>query len=261
MTVAAPKASPEAQGGLKPDISAPFPTHLGLKPPTGPVDGETLSYTVDFLGITVGYARFQYSGTVPIDGKLTHHLKVNAWTSGLLSYVYPVSETIEYFLDVNTILPVRIEFKGNNNKRDTYAVYDQENSKIVYFFSDDGSISKTVDIISPCFDPVSVFYYFRWKYSGRDEKPLNVYGGRKVYQVAARVAGSERLSKKRGSVDTVIIEPIIWREGNPQDKGDHRMWLTDDGLRVPMKIYGKFRKIKEWTLVGELIPEKQRRAP
>jgi len=27
-------------------------------------------------------------------------------------------------------------------------------------------------------------------------------------------------------------------------------------FRVPVRIYGKFRKIKEWTLVGELMPER-----
>ena len=216
---------------------------------------ETLSFRVDFLGISVGYASFQCSGMVSVEGRAAYHIKVKAWTSGFLSYVYPISEAIEYYLDAETIQPIRIEYIGKKDKRDDVAIYDQKNGKIVYLYLDDGTIRKTVDTVPSCYDPVSAVYYFRSRDIGRESKPVNLYAGRKIYQIAGRSTGSERLKTKSGLVETLVIEPVIWREGKPYDKGEFRMWVTNDDRRVPVRIFGKFRKIKDWTLVGELIPE------
>jgi len=192
---------------------------------------------------------------VSVEGRAAYHIKVKAWTSGVLSYIYPISEAIEYYLDAETIQPIRIEFIGKKDKRDDVAIYDQKNGKIEYLYLDDGTIRKTVDTVPSCYDPVSAVYYFRSREIGRESKQVNLYAGRKIYQIAGRSAGSERLKTKNGLVDTLVIEPVIWREGKPYDKGEFRMWVTNDDRRVPVRIFGKFRKIKDWTLVGELIPE------
>ena len=226
-----------------------------LKLPQTAVQGETLSYRVNFLGIAVGYARFQYMGLVNIEGKAAHLISVKAWTSGALSFIYPVNEVINYYLDADTIQPIRIEYTNRKDNRDFYNVYDQENGKITSIYKDDGSIRKTANIVPSCHDPISVVYLFRWRYAGWEDKPTNVYAGRKIFQIAARHTGSERIITKIGPVDAVVIEPLIFREGNPEIKGEFRMWVTDDERRVPVKIFGKFRKIKDWTLVGELVPE------
>jgi hypothetical protein len=217
---------------------------------------EELAYRVDFLGITMGYARFTFAGMVSIGGKTAYHVKIRAWTSGVLSYLYPINETIDYYLDRETIEPIRIEYTGRKKKRDDVAIYDQENGKIVYRYRDDGKVRKRVDVVPSIHDPVSAIYYFRWRDMGREDRPRNVYGGRKVYQIAACFAGSERLRTDRGEFDTLVVVPVIRRDGKLENKGDLKMWVTSDERRLPVRIYGKFRKIKEWTLVGELLQER-----
>jgi hypothetical protein len=54
-------------------------------------------------------------------------------------------------------------------------------------------------------------------------------------------------------VDTIAVRPVIRRDGKPDDKGDLKIWFSSDERRVPVRLYAKFRKIKEWTLVGELM--------
>ncbi len=262
----APRALPEAEPSKKPRASAaqeppaPPAATAALPRPEGPPvpvwarQNESLAYRVDFLGITMGYARFLYKGRVTIGGRTAYHVNVRAWTTGVLSFLYPINETIEYYLDSETIAPIRIEYTGRKNKRDDVAVYDQENGKIVYRYRDNGQIRKKVDVLPLTHDPVSAAYYFRWRDMGREDKPKNVYGGRKVYQIATRIARSERLKTDRGEVDTLAIEPLIRRDGKAENKGDLRMWVTDDERRVPVRLYGKFRKVKEWTLYGELMP-------
>ncbi len=215
---------------------------------------EELVYRVDFIGITMGYARFRYQGKVSIDGKPAYHLNVRAWTSGILSYIYPINETIDYYLDVETIAPFRQEFTMRESGSDDVALYDQQTGKIVYRYRQSGKIRKQVTTVPSVYDPVSVAYYFRWKDLGAENRPRNVYAGRKLYQIASRILGNERIRTEHGEVDTIAVLPLIRRDGKPDDKGDLKIWFSNDEFRVPVRLYAKFHKIKDWTLVGELIP-------
>ena len=248
-------ASPVAPVPAEPSASAPARPE-GPQAPAWSRRNESLAFRVDFLGITMGYARFLYKGKVSIGGKTAYHVNVRAWTSGILSFLYPINETIEYYLDHETIAPIRIEYTGRKNKRDDVAIYDQEKGKIVYRYRDTGEIRKKVDVVPSIHDPVSATYYFRWRDMGREDKPKNVYGGRKVYQITTVFKGSERLQAGGAEVDTLVVEPVIRRDGKLENKGDLRMWVTNDEMRVPVRVYGKFRKIKEWTLVGERMPDR-----
>jgi len=219
--------------------------------------GEELVYRVDFIGITMGYARFRYQGKVSLGGKVAYHLNVRAWTSGVLAYIYPINETIDYYLDAETVAPLRQEFTQREKDKDDVATYDQETGKITYRYRETGEIRKRVETVPSVYDPVSVAYYFRWRDLGGEERPRNVYGGRKLYQISARVLGNERLKTERGELDTIVVQPIIRRDGKEDNKGDLRMWLSNDERRIPVRVYAKFTKIKEWTLVGELMPARE----
>ncbi|MHB1012630.1 MAG: DUF3108 domain-containing protein [Desulfobacteria bacterium] len=215
---------------------------------------EELVYRVDFIGITMGYARFRYQGKVSIAGKPAFHLNVRAWTSGILSYIFPINETIDYYLDAGTLAPIRQEFTQREREKDDVALYDQETGKITYRYRQSGKIRKQVNTIPSVYDPVSVAYYFRWRDLGAENRPRNVYAGRKLYQISSRVLGNERIRTEHGEVDTIAVLPLIRREGKPDNKGDLRIWFSSDERRVPVRLYAKFHKIKDWTLVGELMP-------
>ncbi|HSL92020.1 MAG TPA: DUF3108 domain-containing protein, partial [Candidatus Limnocylindrales bacterium] len=81
-----------------------------------------------------------------------------------------------------------------------------------------------------------------------------MYGGRKLYQISTRLLGKEKIGFSGRPVDAVVVQPVIKRDGRPDDKGDLRMWMTNDARRVPVRIYAKFKKIRTWTLTAELIP-------
>jgi hypothetical protein len=234
-------------------MSPPKGTHDAF-PPAWARSPEELVYRVDFIGITMGYARFRYQGKVLLAGKPAYHLNVRAWTSGVLSYIYPINDTIDYYLDAETLEPIRQEFRHPEREKDDVALYDQETGRITYRYLQSGKIRKQVTTIPSVHDPVSVAYYFRWKDLGVENRPRNVYGGRKVYQISSRVLGYERIRTERGEVDTIAILPVIRRDGKPDDKGDLKIWFSSDERRVPVRLYAKFHKIKDWTLVGELMP-------
>ena len=253
------EATPPAHRQKPADALHPVPAAPPKETRTVSVPGwakssEELVYRVDFIGITMGYARFRYEGKVLIAGKTAYHLNVRAWTSGVLSYIYPINDTIDYYLDVETLAPIRQEFTQRAKGKDDVALFNQETGRITYRYRQTGAIRKQVDTLPSIYDPVSVAYYFRWRDLGAVNRPRNVYGGRKIYQISTRVLGHERIRTDHGEMDTIAVVPVIRRDGKPDNKGDLKIWFSGDERRVPVRLYAKFRKIKEWTLVGELMP-------
>jgi Protein of unknown function (DUF3108) len=246
---------PALEVALPPMTASPPQETIGAAPPVWARGREELAYRVDFIGITMGYARFRYEGKVSIAGKTAYHLNVRAWTSGALSYIYPINDTINYYLDAETLAPIRAEYTRREREKDDVALYDQETGTITYRYRQSGKIRKKVDAVPSLYDPVSVAYYFRWRDLGVEDRPRNVYGGRKVYQISSRVLGSERIRTEQGEVDTIAVQPVIRRDGKLENKGDLKVWFSGDERRVPVRFYAKFRKITDWTLVGELLPK------
>ena len=218
---------------------------------------EELVYRVEFLGITMGYARFVFNGKVLLNGREVYHLSVRAWTSNILSLIYPINDTIDYYMDVKTLTPLRQEYTSGNRKKDDVAIYDQETGKIVYRYKESGEIRKEVDAVPNVYDPVTLTYFIRSRDLGAGEKGMNVYAGRKVWEISAVPLGVEKIATDRGEVETVVIRPVIKRDGKVENKGDLRMWMTRDERKVPIRLYAKFKKIRMWTLVGELMPERK----
>jgi hypothetical protein len=245
----APRRAPPAAGKAFTPVSSELPAWAAGK--------EVLVYRVEFLGMTMGYARFTFKGKVSMGGREAYHLNVRAWTSDFLSVIYPVNDTIDYYLDVKTLAPLRQEFAHPAKGKDDVAIYDQETGKIVYRYKATGEIRKQVDVPPDTYDPVSVAYYFRTRDLGAEERPRHMYGGRKLYEISTRLLGQEIIELSGRRVDTVVIQPVIKRDGHPDDKGDLRMWMTNDVRHVPVRIYAKFKKIRMWTLYAELMPPRE----
>ncbi len=219
---------------------------------------EELAYKVEFLGLTMGYARFTFLGKVLLSGKEAYHLRVRAWTTGLLSLMFSADDTIDYYLDVHSMAPLRQEVT-RSRKEDQVVTFDQENGTIVYRYKKNGKLRKKVDVVPNVYDPVSVAYYYRTRQLEGGEKEQSMYAGRKIYAVSAKPVGVERIRTDRGEFDTIIIQPVLRREGKVKDKRkiSMRMWMTRDERHVPVRLYAKFKKIRIWTLVGELLPDRQ----
>jgi hypothetical protein len=217
---------------------------------------EELFYRVEFLGITMGYARFSFLGKVLLSGKEAYHLRVRAWTSDLLSLFFPMDDTIDYYLDVHTIVPLRQEYT-KSKKRNDVAIYDQERGTIVYRNRKDGKIRKKVDVVPNVYDPVSLAYYIRARGPEGEAEEHSMYAGKKLWEVSAKSLGFEQIRTDQGEYDTVIVEPVLRQGGKMETKKEMRMWMTTDERHVPVRVYAKFKKIRTWTLVGELIPGQQ----
>jgi hypothetical protein len=222
--------------------------------PVRPWEKEELSFQVRYLGVPCGYARFRTFGRVSLGGREAIHLQVRGWTSKLLSIVYPLDTTMEYYIDPTTLLPIRIDqTKTERGKyRASIAIYDQAAGVITYWEKATGRMEKKIKAIPAVHDPVTVVYNIRTLDPATAQTPRYVYAGRKIWLVQPRRLGFETVKDENGrDVETVVLAPEIRREGQVENKGEFRVWISRDARHAPLLIHAS---IKLGTLEGRLIP-------
>lgn len=242
----------------KPPSAGPAPAARGAPPeiPIWASDGEELSYKVTFMGVTAGYARFISRGRVRIGGRDAYHIQIKAWTTGTLSVLFPISESFDYYLDAESLAPIRRDSVIRKVNRPEIVLFDQEKGTITHWYGDTMEVRKVKQIPPPGFyDGVGAMYFFRTRGIGDPSVSIRLFGGRKVYRASSETVGVETIPYGKGKVDTFLVKPIYREEGGSGEKpmvGELLVWVSKDPRRVPVKLYASFTKGLEWKLVGEL---------
>jgi len=60
-----------------------------------------------------------------------------------------------------------------------------------------------------------------------------------VYDLNVRYLGKERISVTAGTFDCIIVEPLVQEGGLFKSEGSIVVWLSDDKLRLPIKVKTK----------------------
>ena len=130
----------DAEGFLVVRASSPYTTEMadpGTKPDeallqTAYAGGETLRYTVSWLGITAGELVMQVSKIA--DSQETFALEVTARSAGLLAVFYPVEDQFRTIVQGVMRLPSRHEMQQKEGRRVNSKItkYDQERFRVSY---------------------------------------------------------------------------------------------------------------------------------
>ncbi len=161
--------------------------------------------------------------------------------------MYKVRDRYETYLDKEGLFPWRFEqhIREGGYSRDFSAFFDQRRG-----------IAKTsegsYEIPLYVNDIVSAFYYARlFDYSKMKEGEVfelhNFYKD-KVYPLQIIYHGKETIDVEAGKFECIIVEPVIAKGGLFKTKGNIIIWLSDDQLRIPIKVKTKI-------IVGSIDPE------
>lgn len=141
-------------------------------------------------------------------------------------------------MDVEGLFPWRFEqhIREGSFSRDFSAFFDQRNGK-AKTSEGEYKIPKYVN------DIVSAFYYARTlNYSklriGETIRLQNFYKDT-VYSLDVKYLGKEQVSVSAGTFNCIIVEPIIIKGGLFKSEGSIYVWLSDDNLRIPVKVKTK----------------------
>ncbi|HET56758.1 MAG TPA: DUF3108 domain-containing protein, partial [Ignavibacteria bacterium] len=101
-------------------------------------------------------------------------------------------------------------------------------------------------------DILSAFYITR-TFDFSDMKPgdrfhLENFYNDKVYPLDVIYLGKERITVEAGTFDCIMVEPLVVEGGLFKNEGNIIIWLTDDELKIPVKVKTK-------VLIGSIDSE------
>jgi hypothetical protein len=240
-------------------VRAPFPRATGMANPgtkpdeallqTAYAGGETLRYTVSWLGITAGELLMRVSKIA--DSQETFALEVTARSAGLLEVFYPVEDHFRTIVQGVMRLPSRHEMQQKEGRRVNSKItkYDQEKFRVSYRKNDEPADIYQVD--GPMHNEFSSFFFMRaLSFSGETPMVVPTFADKKRHEVVVTLEGKEEQESVLGKKNTIKVQPRLKFKGLYEKIGDPLVWLTDDAWRIPTRIQAK---IVIGSLTAELV--------
>jgi hypothetical protein len=223
--VTTPSAVVRAPLGEETSCDSPYAAPFGA--------GEKLDYSVKFGFIKAGQGSVEVVGRDTIRGREVWHTRFRV-KGGVP--MYKVDDVLESWIDTGCFQSLRfvqqLEERGKTRERRiemyperlAFSENDKPEERSAPRPLDDGSFFffvRTQDLV------VGETYEFG-QYFRPDRNP-----------VVIRVLGRERVKVPAGEFDTIVLQPVIKTKGIFSEKGEARIWLTDDSSRVMVKMQAK----------------------
>lgn len=201
--------------------------------------GEKLVFDVSYGMITAGEAILSIPEAAPVDGRQTYAVEVLVNSLPSFSWIYKVEDTYRTFIDMQSIAPLRFEqhIREGSYRRDFVATFDQARHTAR---TTDG---KELTIPPYVHDIMSAFYYvrtidFRGRQTGDVIMLQNFYKD-KTHDLAVKILGRQELEVEAGTFNTIVLEPMVREGGLFKSEGRIVVWLSDDELKIPLRINSK----------------------
>jgi hypothetical protein len=142
------------------------------------------------------------------------------------------------------------EHKQGRRSKDVVIDFDWKKQEAQY--SNFGKKRDPIAILPGSFDPLSVFYAFRF-YDLHEQKVLRtpVTDGKKCVMGQAEVIKREKIRLPIGTYETFLVEPELKDIGGVYEKSKDatlKIWVTADRRRIPVRIESK-------VVVGSFVAE------
>lgn len=225
-----------------------------LEPKKGLTIGETLGYSVEWLGIPVGKIVLKVEGSQTVNNYECYHITARALPNRFFQRLYDLEYQVDSYIDKQSFLPVRFQKTRRLNKENNYLTidFDWEKNEARYKSWGSGAFIKisplrqklegihptTTRIPQGTQDLFSSFYYFRvLKIKEGQSYPVNIYYGQRNWPVNLKVDKPFlREIYKKGAFAVVKVYPVS--ELNDYILGKRNFWvyLTVDSRRLPLEF-------------------------
>ena len=213
---------------------------------------ERLVYDISWTGIKAGTAVQEVSSR---GGEL--HIVSSVHSADWISPFFPVEDRTESVLSHNSGaetlgLPRTYQEKINEGKTHTLkeARFDQQRLRV-----DTKDFIKNTEksdaISAKTFDSLSCVYFVRSSelVIGRSLF-IDIYDCKRIWNTEVQVVRREEITTPLGRFKTIVVKPLLKAEGFFARTGDVTVWLTDDSLRIPVKMT---TKVKLGSITATLV--------
>lgn len=237
-----------------PSFRATGTAHPGTRPDeallqTAYAGGETLRYTVSWLGVKAGELVMQVSKIDDSQEKFV--IAITARSAGLLDVFYPVEDHFRTIVQGRMRLPIRHEMQQKEGRRvnSKLTLYDQEKFRVSHRKNDEPA--DIYQLEGPMQNEFSSFFFMRaLSFAGDAPMIVPTFADKKRHEVVVALEGKEEQESILGKKNTIKVQPHLKFKGQYEKVGDPLVWLTDDTWRIPAKIKAK---IVIGSLTAELV--------
>jgi hypothetical protein len=214
-------------------LAAPVPSHVPGVRTASPVTvriGEQLQYDLRYGILRAGKASLEVVGVDTVRGREAYHIRFAA-KGGIV--FYHVNDQYDSWVDAHAGVSLRYEqriHEGRYASDRRFEIFPESASYVEAGESRPG--------VQEPLDEVSFFYVLRSL--GMEEGAT--YTMRRYFRpennpIVIRVLRRERITVPAGTFDAVVLQPIIQtRKGAFSEKGDARLWVSDDPRHLILKV-------------------------
>ena len=257
-----PKLAPvqDVQLRRQPDIEDDEGFNFLRRPPSDPFRvGEKVVHSVSYFGTEAGRLTLQTMPYLDVNNKKSYHFQIGLSTSSLYSKVYSVDDTVDTFMDFESLVPhvFKLSLRETGKLQHSQGYFNHDTLKANYwekkYTEKNGQedTKKTWDLLPFSQNAFSGIFYMRifdWKigksYSFRvsdDEKNV-IFKGTAI--------AKEKLSTDAGNFNAIKIKADIVSRGALSSAGNIYFWVSDDDRKLILKIEAE---IKIGRLVSEIV--------
>lgn len=200
--------------------------------------GEKLTFNINYGFITAGVAIMQIPKLQKISGRETYHIDFKVNSTSTFDLFYKVRDRYSTYLDVQGIFPWRFEqhIREGGYTRDFSAFFDQRKGKV-------HTTEGTYDIPKNVLDIIAGFYFIRTVnfnlYNPGDTLHLHNFYKDKTFPLDVIYRGKENVEVDAGTFRCIVVEPRIKQGGLFKSEGSILVWLTDDEIKMPVRVKSK----------------------
>jgi hypothetical protein len=221
--------------------------------------GEQLTYEISWLNITAGTAVMAVSGAGTDGGRPLAKLITTTQSSPMITKFFPVDNRVESIVDSATLLPEHLTFKRREGKKKEdieYTFHQKEGTVTVV----KGGTTETLEMPPGTQDVISCLYFARSELSLEPGSflTMNVHHDKKNRKLDVRVEEIETVSGPWGEIETARVLVVMPFQGLFLNKGNIRVWFTNDDRRIPVRMKAK---VIIGSIMADLVSGLQASAP
>lgn len=214
------------------------PENIGFK------TGEHYGYKIKYGILTIGQADVDMSSTiVKVNNRPCYKVNVLGRTVGVTD-LFKVRNNYQSYIDTVSILPQKFVYSAREGdyKRDQSFIFDRNRNKVLRFENNKKTEYKVPQNVQ---DVISSYYYLRTldyaKLLSGNRPKAPLFFDDELYDMQVKFAGKSKVKTKFGTIDVLMLHPILPANALFKDGESIRIFVSDDANRVPIRLEIDFK--------------------
>ncbi len=214
--------------------------------------GETLTYRIHYGLINAAEAIMHVNDEYHyVNGRPCYKIDVYGNTTGLFDLVLRIRDNWGSYVDTAALLPQKaysnIEEGGYRKYEIVEFNHPDDVATVINLDKETKKPKKKGQYSIPdeVFDMVSGYYYLRTidfrKLKVGDIVTLKGFYVDEVYEIDIKFLGREQLNTKVGTINSLVISPILPENDLFKGTNPVKAWISDDLNKVPLKVQAKLK--------------------